>query len=71
MTKTKIGYGDIMYEVQMKYINVEESDNPFAFKCESFSVGNNGYRFENILMDNFIIGDLEVNNDDIALIKIR
>lgn len=56
-----------MYEVQMKYVN----ENPFDFKCESFRVDDNGYKFENIMMDNFIITDLEVNNDDICLIKIR
>ena len=30
-----------------------------------------GYKFENITMDNFILNDLEVNNEDIALIKIK
>lgn len=55
----------------MKYINIGNRDNPFAFRCENFIVENNGYKFENILMDDFIISDLEVNNDDIALIKIR
>lgn len=55
----------------MKYMNIGDNDGPFAFKCDNFSVQNNGYRFENILIDNFIISDLEVNNEDIALIKIR
>lgn len=60
-----------MYDVQMKYINIGDNDSVFAFKCENFSFQNNGYKFENILMDDFIISDLEVNNEDIALIKIR
>lgn len=55
----------------MKYMNIGNNDNPFAFTCENFIVENNRYKFENILMDDFIISDLEVNNDDIALIKIR
>lgn len=60
-----------MYEVLMKYMNRGNNDSPFEFKCENFSVQNNVYKFENILIDDFIISDLEVNNEDIALIKIR
>lgn len=55
----------------MKYMNRGNNDSPFEFKCENFSVQNNVYKFENILIDDFIISDLEVNNEDIALIKIR
>lgn len=60
-----------MYDVQMKYAKLEDFDNITCFKCENFSFYNNGYRFENILMDEFRISDLEVNNEDIALIKIQ
>lgn len=71
MAKIKIGYGDIMYEVLMKYINIDDNNSMFTFKCENFSVKSDGYKFKNILMDDFIISDIEVNNEDIALIKIR
>ncbi|MGL6107701.1 hypothetical protein [Romboutsia sp.] len=59
-----------MYEVQMKYMD-EHNQDLFNFTCESFNIDNNGYRFENITMNNFKILDLEVNNEDIALIKIK
>lgn len=60
-----------MYEVQMKYLGLNENNNLLNFKCEKFNIGNGGYKFENIIMENFIISDLEVNNEDIALIKIK
>lgn len=60
-----------MYEVQMKYIDTNDIDEPFMFACENFNVENNGYRFEKVFMKDFVIGDLEVNNEDIALIKIK
>ena len=41
------------------------------FTCENFNINDKGYKFENITMDNFILNDLEVNNEDIALIKIK
>lgn len=59
-----------MYEVQMKYID-ENNHDLFNFTCESFDINSNGYRFENIIMNNFKILDLEVNNEEIALIKIK
>ncbi len=59
-----------MYEVQMKHMNVENGDT-MNFTCEGFTIDNNGYRFENILMDNFQINDFEVSNEDVAMIKIR
>lgn len=55
----------------MKYIDINDVDTPINFRCENFNIHNNGYRFEHILMDNFILSDLEVSNEDIALIKIR
>lgn len=60
-----------MYDVQMKYAKLGDSDNTTYFKCENIRFYNNGYRFENILMDEFTISDLEINNEDIALIKIQ
>lgn len=60
-----------MYEVQMKYIDVNDIDTPLMFRCENFNVSDNGYKFEKILMDNFEISDLEVSNKDIALIRIK
>lgn len=59
-----------MYEVKMKYMD-ESNLNMFNFKCEKFNIDSNGYKFENIIMDNFMITDLEVNNEDIASIMIK
>lgn len=59
-----------MYEVQMKYMD-ENNQELFNFTCENFNINNNGYIFENITMNNFKIVDLEVNNEDIALIRIK
>ena len=60
-----------MYEVQMRCMHSENNGNPFSFRCEKFNIENNQYKFENIFIDDFIISDMEVNNEDIALIKIR
>lgn len=60
-----------MYEVKMKYMDTENEGDLFRFICEKFNIENNIYKFENILTDKFIISDMEVNNEDIALIKIR
>ena len=60
-----------MFEVKMKYMNNIESYDILNFKCEKFDIGNSGYKFENILMENFKLNDLEVNNEDIASIMIR
>ncbi len=60
-----------MYEVKMKYMDVENNGDSFRFRCEKFNIENNIYKFENIFIDEFIISDMEVNNEDIALIKIR
>lgn len=59
-----------MYEVQMRYMNENNSDL-FSFTCEKYDIANNFYRFENIVMDNFRLMHLEVNNEDIAVIKIK
>ena len=59
-----------MYEVEMKYADLFNVDT-LNFTCENFNINDNGYKFENITMDNFILNDLEVNNEDIALIKIK
>lgn len=59
-----------MYEVQMKYLDTNYN-NLLNFRCEKFNIGDSGYKFENIVMENFTISDLEVNNEDIALIKIK
>lgn len=60
-----------MYEVEMKYFTNIENGEAINFKCENFDIGANGYKFNNILMDNFNIIDLEVNNEDIASIMIK
>lgn len=60
-----------MYEVEMIYLTNVENDESINFRCENFYIGNNGYKFNNILMDNFNIIDLEVNNEDIASIMIK
>ena len=54
----------------MKYMD-ENNLNNFNFRCEKFNIDNNGYKFENITIDNFQISDLEVNNEDIASISIK
>jgi len=59
-----------MYEVQMKYVDLFNLD-ALKFTCENFNISNDGYTFENITIDNFILNDLEVKNKDIALIKIN
>ena len=59
-----------MYEVQMKYADFFNFDT-LKFTCENFNISNDGYTFENITIDNFILNDLEVKNKDIALIKIN
>lgn len=59
-----------MYEVNMKYMD-ENNLNNFNFTCEKFNIDNNGYKFENIIIDNFKITDLEINNEDIASIRIK
>lgn len=41
------------------------------FDCQYFDFDSNKYNFKNIVMSNFIINDLEVSNEDIALIKIK
>ena len=59
-----------MYEVKIKYVDLFNKDI-LNFTCESFNISNDGYTFENITMDNFILNDLEVSNEDIALIRIN
>ncbi len=59
-----------MYDVQMKYADLFDLD-ALNFTCERFNISAKGYKFENIMMDNFIINDLEINNEDIALIRIN
>lgn len=51
----KKGMGNCMYEVKMRYLDLE----------------NNNYKFENIFIENFMIRDIEINNEDIALIMIN
>lgn len=60
-----------MYEVKMRYKDVEHNTDPFSFRCEKFNIANNSYTFENVFMDNFLISDMEISNDDIALIRIN
>lgn len=60
-----------MYEVQMKYSDRYDDFTSVKFTCEKFDINNNGYKFKNIQMENFILSDLEVNKEDIALMKIK
>lgn len=60
-----------MYKVQMKYIDANDIEGPIMFDCQYVDFNNDGYQFKNIVMDNCVIEDLEVNHNDIALIKIR
>lgn len=59
-----------MYDVKMKYVDLFNEDT-LNFTCESFNINKRVYKFENITMNNFILNDLEVSNEDIALIKIK
>lgn len=60
-----------MYEVQMKYLDRYDDISPVMFTCENYNIDDNGYKFENIQMENFVLSDLEVNKEDVALMKIK
>ena len=60
-----------MYEVQMKYLDRYDDISPVMFTCEKYNIDDNWYKFENIQMENFVLSDLEVNKEDIALMKIK
>ena len=60
-----------MYRVVLKYMNTDYLSENMIFDCQHIGFDNFKYRFENIVMNNFFIKDFEVNNEDIALIKIR
>lgn len=60
-----------MYEVQMKYLDRYDDISPVMFTCEKYNIDDNGYKFENIQMENFVLSDLEVNKEDIALMRIK
>lgn len=60
-----------MYEVQMKYLDRYDDLSPVKFTCEKFNIDDSGYIFENIQMENFILGNLEVSKEDIALMRIK
>ena len=60
-----------MYRVQLKYLDVNSEENPIIFDCQYFSFDSIKYNFKNVVMSNFIINELEVRNEDIALIKIK
>ena len=55
----------------MRYMNVEHNSDPFNFSCEKFKIENNNYKFENVFINDFILSDIEISNEDIALIKIN
>ena len=55
---------------KIKYVDLFNEDI-LNFTCESFNINKCGYKFENITMNNFILNDLAVSNEDIALIKIK
>lgn len=60
-----------MFKVQMKYIDANDIEEPLMFDCQHVNFDSSGYQFKNIVIDNCVIEDLEVNNDDIASIRIR
>ncbi|GAA0862235.1 hypothetical protein [Paraclostridium tenue] len=60
-----------MYRVQLKYLDVNSKENPIIFDCQYFDFDSEKYNFKNVVMGNFIINKLEVNNEHIALIKIK
>ena len=47
------------------------NEDKLNFTCESFNINESGYKFENITINNFILKNLEVSNEYIALIKIK
>ncbi|MEG2985403.1 MAG: hypothetical protein RR835_11930 [Peptostreptococcaceae bacterium] len=59
-----------MYRVKLKYIDVNELNSIIIFDCEQFNIDYDKYQFKNIVTSQFILTDLEVDNKDIALIKI-
>lgn len=59
-----------MYRVILKYINNNHLNDNMKFDCQYIDFSSSRYRFENIVMNDFIIKDFEVNSEDIALIKI-
>ncbi len=59
-----------MYEVQMKHIDGMNMDF-ISFTCEKYDIDSSGYKFENIIMDNFILNDFEVSTENIGIIKIK
>ncbi|OSB10258.1 hypothetical protein B2H97_09860 [Paraclostridium bifermentans] len=59
-----------MYRVVLKRINTDYLNENMIFDCQYIDFDSSKYRFENIVMNNFVIKDFEVNNEDIELIKI-
>ena len=55
----------------MKYLDRYDDISPVMFTCEKYNIDDNGYKFENIQMENFVLSDLEVNKEDVALMKIK
>ena len=51
-----------MYDVKMKYVDLFNEDT-LNFTCESFNINKRVYKFENIIMNNFTLKDLEVSNE--------
>lgn len=60
-----------MYEVEMKYLDKYDDSSLLNFTCDNFHIGEDVYKFENIQMENFILSDLEVDKNSIALMKIK
>ena len=60
-----------MYNIKMKYLNQENMNENNNFKCEKFAVSEDGYRFETIMTENFIIPELEIKKEDIAMIRVN
>ncbi len=59
-----------MYRVVLKRINTDYLNENMIFDCQYIDIDSSKYKFENVVMNNFVIKDFEVNNEDIALIKI-
>jgi len=60
-----------MYKVEMKYLDKYDESSLLNFTCDKFDIKDDAYKFENIQMDNFVLSDLEVDKNSIALMKIK
>lgn len=60
-----------MFKVQMKHVDANDVEEGIIFDCQYINFNLDGYKFKNIVIDNCVVDDFEVNNKDIASIRIR